>query len=270
MKASLYATAMSCFMAISPLTALPLTHSASALPDGTLLFTTSQSMITADKTYISADMSLGASVTEKCSAYYTFSYIEHAQTNGYSGVGDSKVMISYFAGHASGGKFLYGFFAEFRIPSVTPYSRREYAAFRGLNEATGGASVRLNFGSTALHSSVMWIFRQAEHEHFYTTSFFSSGRLRNDGAALTLGVNSKLLYPVIPFVDSKYEMLMPFRDTSKDSDSGAGYFHTFTVCAGTRYFFTDEFSLYLSYERNLYAQMRSLHYKATLGCDVLF
>jgi hypothetical protein len=270
MKYTLYAAALSLFFHISSLSALPLTYGVRALPDGAIQFGTSQTIITAEKSYVSADVYAGASITEKCSAYYTFSYIERAQPNGYTGVGDSKASISYFAGHSAGGTFLYAFFAEFRIPSVDPYSRRDYDAFRGFSEASGGISVRLNIGSTALHSSISWIFRQAEDETFYATSFFSGRRLKNDGATLTFGANSMLVFPFVPYIDTKYEMLMPFRDISEDIGSGAEYFHTFTASAGTRFFFNEDFSLYLSYSRNVYAKKHSLHYKLTLGGDVIF
>jgi len=248
--------------------ALPLTESARSLSEGTVELTVFERVLFPDKSF-AGRFRLGAAVTEKIMISFAFDQVERLQ--GYSGAGDAFFSGSYFAGDYFDNTMHLSARCTLRVPiGPSVYTTPGVGpAFFGFNELAPGVSWRYDSGKISFHMSVDYYFRQAKDEKFYSSDFFHRYSFYNDAAGAAFGLNSSHLYPLVPFAETRYVFRTNVHRRDNPPVAGGSY-NILDLCAGLRFFFTDEFHLSVYYLEALLKPRNYFSRSVSAEASVLF
>ncbi|MCU0822436.1 MAG: hypothetical protein MUC95_08185, partial [Spirochaetes bacterium] len=293
-KSALFA-ALIYFIMTSPLTAaMPLTDTIYTIPEGGIEIKSSAEFIKMNSDYNRETFSLGMGVLKDFSLWYSFQYLRRGTIKMEADeLGDSFLRLWYFAGEFFNGSLRAGFQANFRIPTgADTYSSPEWRnlAF-GNNELKLGPVFQLDIiKNIFLHLNVFYIFRQGQDEGFYggisadlfdkktyadlfglnfqsEDAFLAKDKLKNDYAAVSLALNTDMLYPLIAYVELYKSQKVYNKKSGRDLQIEGAGINPLLLSAGCRYFFREPLFLGFFYitsparNENYIKDQQDLHIK---------
>jgi hypothetical protein len=277
------------------LQALPLTETTYTIPDGGVEFAFREEYVNVEKFYRKEHVELGFGVLSDLSIWFKFDYLHGGAFDmGQGQVGDIFFKLWHYIGDYFSNRMHLGLMVEFRFPTgENAYTSSKWRNLcLGNHEITIGPVAQFDLRDIVFfHANVFYTFRQERNEDFYggfyinpvsektytklfglnpfaDDAFLSVDRLKNDYITLALAVNTRVMYPFIPYVELSTSFRL-FRGSFKTSDlpiEGAGI-DSFLLSAGIRYFFRRTIYLGLYVVVNPLMDLQPGYLTNTVGFD---
>lgn len=248
---------------------LPLTETIHLIPENAVELYLQEQVVQVERYYRRDRIGAGLGLLSWMSLWFEFTYCtEDVIPTRRSGIGDLFLKSKFDAGTYFDGRLHACFLMRFRIPTgENAYTTETWRNLSlGKNEITLGPLLRFDFlDPLYIHVNVLYTFREGEGENYYggfyinifegetwsklfglnpweDDTFLESGRLVNDYLSFSLGLNTDVLYPVIPFFDSyaSIRLSRTMGDLDEVPIEALGINPVFLLSAGVRYFFSED------------------------------